>query len=99
MLGLTVELINALEWELQQLDAQLGVKPVDEKLAEELLQLTAMHDNANVDLEKWEFEAQHHRNSLSVIEQTDGAAEAVARGKQRANRARSYQPLPLEEEY
>eukprot|EP00965_Chrysotila_dentata_P154418 5102263-Pleurochrysis_carterae.AAC.1 len=99
MLGLTVEIINSLEWELQQLNAQLSNKPQDEKLAEEPQQLNAAHDNAVQDLQKWQAEASHHRNSLDVIEQTDGADKAMELGKQRANKSRDYQPLPLEEEY
>eukprot|EP00965_Chrysotila_dentata_P234546 6200241-Pleurochrysis_carterae.AAC.1 len=98
MLGLTVEIINSLEWELQQLDAQLSNKPKDEKLAEELQQLNAANDNAVQDLQKWQAEAPHHRNSIDAIEQADGTEKAMELGKH-ANKFRDYQPLPLQEEY
>eukprot|EP00965_Chrysotila_dentata_P183227 6050509-Pleurochrysis_carterae.AAC.1 len=99
MLGLTVEIVNALEWDLQVLDAKLGRKPLDEKLAEELEQLASAAETAAADLQKWEAQVNHHENSIRVIEQTEGSAEAIARGKKRANRSRDYQPLPLEAEY
>eukprot|EP00965_Chrysotila_dentata_P260890 6214069-Pleurochrysis_carterae.AAC.5 len=99
MLGLTVEIINTLEWELQQLDAKLRKKALDEKLAEALEQLSSAMDTVTVaDLERWEAEVHEHRNCIHVIEQT-ASTEAIARGKKRANRSRDYQPLPLEAEY
>eukprot|EP00965_Chrysotila_dentata_P252100 6210485-Pleurochrysis_carterae.AAC.1 len=55
---------NSLEWELQQLDTQLGIKPHDEQLAQEVHQLSAMSKNAALELQTWEAEVSHHRNSL-----------------------------------
>eukprot|EP00965_Chrysotila_dentata_P246193 6207009-Pleurochrysis_carterae.AAC.3 len=99
MLGITVDLVNCLEWELKAYDATLRREFLDGQLAEELNSLAAEASRLKGEVLRWEGHLAHHRGSIEVIEATEGAAEAIKLGKKPPKRGRNYVPLPLESEY
>eukprot|EP00965_Chrysotila_dentata_P217551 6190067-Pleurochrysis_carterae.AAC.2 len=99
MLGITVDLVNCLEWELKTFDATLRREILDGQLAEELNSLAAEASRLTGEVLRWEGHLAHHSGSIDVIEATEGAADAIERGKKPPKRGRSYVPLPLESEY
>eukprot|EP00965_Chrysotila_dentata_P182108 6013474-Pleurochrysis_carterae.AAC.2 len=93
MLGITVDLVNCLDWELKTLDAECGRQPDDDRLAAELKRLANEAGNLRAEVVRWEGHLAHHQSSLEVIEATPGADETIERGKKAAKRARGYTPF------
>eukprot|EP00965_Chrysotila_dentata_P261726 6214353-Pleurochrysis_carterae.AAC.1 len=96
MLGITVDLVNCLEWELKVLDWECARQPADPKLAQELQQIANEAADMRAEVGRWEEAVAHHKNSLEIIEATPGAADAIELGKRAPKRGRSYTPIPLE---
>ena len=103
MLGIGLELINKVEFELKKIDyahtERVGRKPLDEELATKVAAASKHLVEQRTELEDAERDSSHHFNSMEVIEATQHSAGAVEAGRKAKSRARSYVPLPLEEEY
>ena len=104
LLGIGLWYINRFEWELKEIDAQVGRARGDES-AHLLLQFADLRERmaqattAHAELEE---KVQTHAEQLATIQTTAGSEEAIARARQpkpRGRAAATYKPLPLEAEY
>eukprot|EP00965_Chrysotila_dentata_P169446 5595057-Pleurochrysis_carterae.AAC.1 len=87
MLGITVDLVNCLEWELKVLDWECHQQPSDLKLAQELSTIANEAADMRAEVQRWEDLVAHHKSTLEVIEAT-ACADAIDRGKKPAKRFR-----------
>ena len=104
-LGLSLEQVRLLEWELKELDAEWaaaqGTAPsLPAKESARLLEMEAQASSLTQQIAQLEADLSKHSNAMELIESDEANAAAVLRGKKEKSRKKDPPPaLPFELEY